>query len=466
MARLVGMMACGRERELEELLKKKLHPGYKVRVDGSNGITLGMASIDPCRLAEGFTCDGRLPECDQIDRIMRAAASADRIGLRDALAGIAPPFALAAAARGHLLLARDPLGVKPLYLGLRFDGKMLLYASEIKLLTGLTRQILPLPPGTFVLDTGEPERFSALPGIRLEPGVDDAKWASMLRAALAGAVSEQGYDGCGILLSGGLDSATVAALAAEAGYRCEAFTVVYPGGRDQEYAALLVKNLGWTHHVCGPSLDDLVASLPEVIYGLESFDAPLVRSAVVNFHLNKLASRHVATVLCGEGSDELFAGYDYLKSISAKELHGELQKLLEELPAGGLQRADRMAHAHGLEPRVPFMAWEVVSLARRMPPEILIGPGGIDKWILRRAMEGFLPEAIVARRKEKFSVGCGSAEALAGFCEERISDNEYLRGKTLPDGSMLRSKEELFYYRIFKDAFGDGCLPLVSRTRH
>ena len=464
MSRLAGIMAPGQEREIADLLRRKLCPKYQIRTSSGTGITVGQAFSTAPPTAGTFTCDGPAPAPEIVDRLLAALAAADigRLG-EQLLGGIKAPFALAAAVPGHMLLVRDPSGAIPLYLGTA--GEALCYASELKLLHGWAVDIHPLPPGTFVLDSGEPMPFAVRPGPQPETRVTEAEWASCLRLALTDAVAEQGHDGCGVLLSGGLDSSAVAAMAAQAGYRCKAFTVAYSGGRDLEHAVMLAEHLGWSHYICRPSVDDLLSSLPEVLYRLESFDAPLVRSAVVNYQVNRLAADYVGAVLCGEGADELFAGYDFLGSLPREKLAGELDRLREELPDGGMQRVDRMAHAHGLEPRAPFLAPALVDLALAMPPEMKIGPGGLEKWILRRAMEGLLPAAIVERRKEKFSVGCGSAEILARVFAERIGDDEFLREKALPDGSELRSKEELHYYRLFREEFGEDLLPLVGRTR-
>ena len=462
-SRLAGIMAADKEREIGDLLRRKLNTKYRITTSRGTGITMGLASSTALSVAEAFTCDGSVPAAETADRLLSALAALDIGRLRELLRELKGPFALAAAIPGHMLLARDPSGAIPLYLGK--SGEVPCYASELKLLSEWAVDIHPLPPGTFVLDIGEPAPFAARPGPGPESGVAEAEWASRLRLALADAVAEQGHDGCGILLSGGLDSSAVTAMAVKAGYRCKAFTAAYSGGRDLEHAVMLAEHLGWSQYICRPSVGDLLASLPEVIYRLESFDAPLVRSAVVNYQVNRLAADYVETVLCGEGADELFAGYDFLGLLPREKLADELDRLREELPTGGMQRVDRMAHAHGLEPRAPFLAPALVDLAMAIPPEMKIGPGGLEKWILRRAMEGLLPASIVERRKEKFSVGCGSSEVLARIFAERIDEGAFLREKMLPDGSELRSKEELHYYRLFKEMFGDSLLPLVGRSR-
>lgn len=462
MSRLIGIRACNHGEFLAGLLKERLSPRHRVRVASLDRATMGIAYTGRRSFsAVGVTLDGPPIPAPLLQSLVLAVAEGNEPLLTTMLNEIRHPFGLAVNAAGRLLLARDATGSIPLYTAV-YQGA-LCYASEIKLLKGWAGSIRILPPGTWSLDESEPRRFASLPPGRPERKIPPEKWRAQLRSILQKAVAAVGGTGCGVLLSGGLDSSVIAVLAAEAGYRCTAFTVAC-GGRDEENAVAVARKLGWPHHIIKPEPRQLLASLPEVIYRLESFDAPLVRSAVVNHQVNALAAEYVDKLLCGEGADELFAGYDHLKELTPDELPPALDELLASLPAGGIQRVDRMAHAHGLEPRVPFLSPSVVSLAARMPAEIKIGPDGREKWILRQACRDILPPAVADRPKEKFSVGCGSSEILHDILAERISDADFEREKKLPDGTELRSKEELHYYRIFRELFGEECLALVGRT--
>jgi len=185
---------------------------------------------------------------------------------------------------------------------------------------------------------------------------------------------------------------------------------------------------------------------------IESFDPSLVRSAVPNHLLSEMTARHVKVVLTGEGADELFAGYDYLRAFADPAgLHAELVRTVEGLHNLNLQRCDRVTMAHGLEARVPFLDRDVIALALRLPAAWkLPGPNGAEKGLLRRAFDGWLPEAILWREKAEFGDGSGAASVLQEAMSAGIADGDLERERAAVDPP-LRSREELAYYRIFRD---------------
>ena len=182
------------------------------------------------------------------------------------------------------------------------------------------------------------------------------------------------------------------------------FAIGLEGAPDLEFAGVVAGFIGSRHHEHRPTRKDLVEILPQVIYHLESFDALLVRSSMVNFLAGKMASDYAPVVFSGEGSDELFAGYDYLQGVTASHLAEELLDLTLRLHNTALQRVDRCSRAHGLRAYLPFLDREVVSLALRIPTRYKLSPatGMESKWILRAAMEGLLPSDVLHRPKAKF----------------------------------------------------------------
>ena len=185
---------------------------------------------------------------------------------------------------------------------------------------------------------------------------------------------------------------------------------------------------------------------------IEHFDPSLVRSAVPNYLLAEMTARHVKVVLTGEGADELFAGYEYLHDLTGHgELHDELVRTVEGLHNLNLQRADRVTMAHGLEARVPFLDRNVIAMAMRLPAEAKLADRHTpEKRTLREAFDGWLPDDLLWREKEQFGDGSGAADVLTDEIESHLSDEEFEseRGELDPP---LRTKEELHYYRIWKE---------------
>ena len=357
-----------------------------------------------------------------------------------------------------LLLARDPLGIKPLYIS-HSDGA-LFFASEIKGLMDMVPDFEEFPAGhCYQSETGLTRSFVMPRPHAVTMTQQEAK--DGVRDYLETAVEKRLMSDVplGTFLSGGLDSSIITAITAARAPGLKTFLVGTEDSEDREYAQLAAAHLGTDHHEFIYGADDMIKALPSVIYYLESYDASLVRSAIPNFFLARLASEHVKVVLSGEGADEIFSGYHYLKELSLRELHGELVEITEELHNTNLQRCDRMTMAHGIEGRVPFLDIDLVRFAFSIPIELKLGPDDTEKWILREAFRGVLPNEIIDRRKSKFSEGAGSMDVLADIAESEISDDEFERSAVLPNGRVLRNKEELKYYRIFR-----GFYPMEAAT--
>jgi asparagine synthase (glutamine-hydrolysing) len=364
---------------------------------------------------------------------------------------------------GKLYLRRDPLGIAPLYYGFTADGD-LCFASEVKALLQVTRIVNELLPGTIYegLTTKTYYRLDSQPKSVESADVLVDELHRRLERVIEQSLSQ---DVMGAWLSGGLDSSTIVAFARPHVKTLHTFVAGLAGAPDLEYARQVADFVKTTHHEIVASIQDLLLALPAVIYYLESFDAPLVRSSVTNFLAGMAARDYVSDVLSGEGGDELFAGYAYLKSLPEAELEGELIDITNRLHNTALQRVDRCASAHGLTPRVCFLDSSIVELAMKIPVEFKLRDG-IEKWIVRRAVNAMLPPQIIRRPKAKFWEGAGVGYKLSEYAEQRITDAEFACERKLSNGWMLATKEELMYYRIFRSHFGDlENLDWMGRTK-
>lgn len=376
-------------------------------------------------------------------------------------------FAMVLAGENGLLLARDPLGIKPLYYGRK--GNTFLAASEMKAFPAMD-ELYMLPAGHAMYANGKPWQykhpFQPLPSL-IYPSLNEV--LSEIRRRLDYAVKKRLMSDVpvGVYLSGGVDSSIIAAMMRPYTVNLHSFTAGMPGAPDLEAAREVARYLDTTHHELVYTADDVRQSIPEVIKYLESYDAPLVRSAVPMYFVSRLASEHVKVVLSGEGADELFAGYEYLNGFNDRiRLRKELSDITIRLQDTNLQRADRMSMAHGLEARVPFLDLDLVRYIHRLPVELLEQrPGRPEKWLLREACRGLIPPGILKRKKMKFSEGAGSSEVIMESVENNISFEEFRKEKEVIPGLALRSPEELYYYRIWRKVMGPDLSPfLVGRT--
>ncbi len=264
----------------------------------------------------------------------------------------------------------------------------------------------------------------------------------------------------GCLLSGGLDSSIVCAVARQHLPELHTFAVGLEDSEDLKAARRVADHLGTIHHELIVDPESVLEELPRVVAHLESFDQDLVRSAVPCWLVSRLAAGHVKVILTGEGADELFAGYRYHRDYADRsELALELRRSLEAMHDVNLQRVDRMTMAHGLEARVPYLDCELVALAMRLPVGWKLfskGERRIEKWILRKAFADLLPEEIAWRDKSQFDQGSGFADLL-----ERLTTP---LGKDLP-GDAVRGPEEAFYRKLLLEAFPElpGIVDLVGR---
>jgi asparagine synthase (glutamine-hydrolysing) len=377
-------------------------------------------------------------------------------------------FAFALVTKDDLLLARDPLGIKPLYYG--WDGDTLYFGSEIKALQHLVTEIEEFPPGhwytlkdgfTRYYNLGESTQNADEPTTEIEQIYESLREAVGKRLMADVPV--------GVFLSGGLDSSIIAGLVSQALPHVHSFAVGFEESEDLQYARKVAEHLGTEHHEYIYTVEEMIEALPDVIYHLESFDPSLVRSAIPNYFLSRLARQHVTVVLSGEGADELYAGYEYYKTIDTDDLHRELVMATDALHTSNLIRCDRMSMAHSLEARVPFLDTAFIDLSFKVPIEQKIyGDEPVEKWALRKAFEHLIPEEVVWRVKSQFSKGAGSSHVFDEIAERDISDADFamMQQHVLKEaGIKIGTKEEMYYYQVFRRFFDVPSVGLVQRWR-
>lgn len=366
----------------------------------------------------------------------------------------------------QLLAARDLLGIKTLFYG--FKNGTLYLASELKSIIEVTEDIYEFPPGHYMDAGARLIRFAELPHAAPETLQKDTDTiATELRTLILNSLAARVRfsESTGALLSGGLDSSVVCSLASRQykkhlgqDARLQTFGIGVGESDDIHYARLAAGHIGSDHHELIITLDDLLQALPEVLYYLESFDPSLVRSAASNFLICRYAKQQgIDVLLSGEGGDEVFCGYSYFKQCAAEDLHARQIECLGFLHNNASLRLDRMNQCHSLRVITPFISGELLDYALCLPAEYKQKPAGsvkIEKWILRKAFEGELPESILWRPKQEFSQGTASADVLPKYFEAVISDDDFTKAQE--EYPFVRSKEELHYFRVFADHFGTG----------
>ncbi|MGR9090953.1 MAG: asparagine synthase B, partial [Gammaproteobacteria bacterium] len=369
-------------------------------------------------------------------------------------------FAFVMATSEKLIAARDPIGIKPLYVGRR-DGTYC-FASEIKALSPYVDEIHEFPPGHVFDSSRGMSRYYTLPDVT-EDLHDEQEAIRIIRQTLTESVEKRLRSDVplGVFLSGGLDSSIIAAIACRHRRGLKSFAVGLENSPDLKAARRVADYLGTDHYERVISAEEISRDLPQILYHLESFDQDLVRSAVPCYYVSQLAAQHVKVVLTGEGADELFAGYDYHKDYAnPSALQAELRRSVLSMHNINLQRVDRMTMAHGLEARVPFLDRTMLDIAFRVPVNLkLPADSRIEKWILRKAFEDLLPGDIVWREKSQFDQGSGVADLLV---RDEIPNDQ--PGDRDAQSCASRSAEEAAYRELLINQFDNPktMLELVS----
>lgn len=378
-------------------------------------------------------------------------------------------WAFAIADAESLYLARDPIGIKPLYTGRRGDA--LVFGSELKALSGIATDVTEFPAGSWFHTEAGTKKFYDVPD-HAPTTLSVEEHCRRIRETLERAVVKRLMSDVpvGAFLSGGLDSSIIAALARKHLDELHTFSVGIEGSRDLEAARFVSKHLDTIHHEYFLTEEEIREKLPEIVYHLESFDQDLVRSAIPCYFTSRLAAKHLKVILTGEGADELFAGYTYYRDIeNYGVLHKELRRSVQTLHNINLQRVDRLTMAHSLEARVPFLDTDLVDVGLRVPPELKLYRHAdgqvIEKWILRKACEDLLPREIVWRDKEQFDEGSGTVDIVGDGLDHILKGRAAAAYAEDFAEAELRSPEECAYHKLLSDAYSGSEVVLDNVAR-
>lgn len=390
--------------------------------------------------------------------------------------------------RDEFLIARDPIGVIPLYIGRDSDGTVYV-ASELKALEGQCESYEPFLPGHYY--------WSGTPGMKRyysrdwmeydavkDVVTDDAVDTSAIRAALEDAVKRQMMSDVpyGVLLSGGLDSSVISAIAEKYSERriesdsrtkaywprLHSFAVGLKGAPDLAKARLVADRIGTVHHEINYTVREGLDAIRDVIYFIETYDVTTVRASTPMYLLARvIKSMGIKMVLSGEGADEVFGGYLYFhKAPTARDFHEETVRKLGKLHLYDCLRANKSLSAWGVEGRVPFLDKEFLDVAMRINPVSKMCPGHtIEKKIVREAFADILPDEVAWRQKEQFSDGVGYSwiDTLKQITSEAVSDWQMAHAAERFPINTPKNKEEYYYRSIFAEHFpGDSaarCVP-------
>lgn len=373
------------------------------------------------------------------------------------------------------MVGRDHIGIIPLYMG--WDGQGNFYvASELKSLEGYCNIIQEFMPGHYLYSPdGEVKKWYVRDWMQYDNVKDNSTSIDELRTALEDAVRRQLMSDVpyGVLLSGGLDSSIISAVAKKfASKRIEngnaqeawwpqlhSFAVGLEGSPDLVAARKVADYIGSVHHEIHFTLEEGLDAVSDVIYHLETYDVTTVRASTPMYLMARvIKSMGVKMVLSGEGADEIFGGYLYFhKAPNAKEFHEETVRKLDKLHLYDCLRANKSLAAWGVEGRVPFLDKEFMDVAMRLNPKdkMVTADHNMEKWVLRKAFEDYLPESVTWRQKEQFSDGVGYSwiDTLKARANEKISDKDLENAKYRFPINPPKTKEEYLYRTIFSEHF-------------
>ncbi len=383
-------------------------------------------------------------------------------------------FAIYDSKRREYFVARDHMGIIPLYMGWDKFGTFYV-GSELKALEGICNKIEVFPPGHYLYSgEGELKRWYSRDWMDYDAVKENETSIQEIREALEAAVHRQLMSDVpyGVLLSGGLDSSVTSAIAkkysqkrietddtSEAWWpQLHSFSVGLEGSPDLEAAKKVADHIGTIHHEIKFTIQEGLDAIKDVIYNLETYDITTIRASTPMYLMARvIKSMGIKMVLSGEGADELFGGYLYFhKAPSPKDFHEETVRKLKKLHQYDCLRANKSLAAWGIEGRVPFLDKEFIDVAMRINPrDKMINGERMEKWVVRKAFESYLPESVAWRQKEQFSDGVGYdwIDTLKELVDKEISDEQLANASYRFPIQTPTTKEEYYYRSIFEGHF-------------
>ncbi|SDE52747.1 asparagine synthase (glutamine-hydrolysing) [Pricia antarctica] len=383
-------------------------------------------------------------------------------------------FAIYDTEKEEYFIARDHMGIIPLYIGWDKHGTFYV-ASELKALEGTCTKIQLFPPGHYMHSSdGEFKKWYSRDWMEYDAVKDNETSIQEIKEALEAAVHRQLMSDVpyGVLLSGGLDSSVTSAIAkkyaqkriesddtADAWWpQLHSFSVGLEGSPDLAAAQKVADHIGTVHHEIKFTIQEGLDAIKDVVYNLETYDITTIRASTPMYLMARvIKSMGIKMVLSGEGADELFGGYLYFhKAPNDKEFHEETVRKLSKLHMYDCLRANKSLAAWGIEGRVPFLDKEFMDVAMRInPKDKLINGERMEKWVVRKAFEDMLPESVAWRQKEQFSDGVGYSwiDTLKEVVKEEVSDEQMASAKFRYPLQTPTSKEEYYYRSIFESHF-------------
>ena len=383
-------------------------------------------------------------------------------------------FAIYDTEKDEYFIARDHMGIIPLYMG--WDDKGTFYvASELKALEGTCVKIELFPPGHYLKSSdGELKRWYTRDWMEYDAVKDNETSIQEIKDALEAAVHRQLMSDVpyGVLLSGGLDSSVTSAVAKkyaqkriesgdtkDAWYpQLHSFSVGLEGSPDLAAAQKVADHIGTVHHEIKFTIQEGLDAIRDVIFNLETYDITTIRASTPMYLMARvIKSMGIKMVLSGEGADELFGGYLYFhKAPNPKEFHEETVRKLDKLHMYDCLRANKSLAAWGIEGRVPFLDKEFMDVAMRInPKDKMINGERMEKWVVRKAFEDMLPESVAWRQKEQFSDGVGYSwiDTLKELVDSEVSGEQLKNANFRFPLQTPTSKEEYYYRSIFETHF-------------